>query len=539
LKRKPDPEKLRGGYYTPQPIAQYLANWAIRSSDDNILEPSCGNGNILLEASLRLKSLGKGGSVTGVELFSDEAIKARSRISPHLSKSRCSIVTSDFFEFAEADIQKGNLYDVVIGNPPFVRYQDFPEEQRQQAFGLMRHLGLNPSRMANAWLPFLAICCGLLKDQGRLAMVIPAELFQVGYAAEVRKFLSEFFFQINIVTFKKLVFQDIQQEVVLILADRAKTRTRGIRVHEVDDATMLGDIDLVRLSKSPIKPVDHASEKWTKYFLDKSEIMLLREMRERADIPLLHNFIDIDVGVVTGANDYFLLDIEERKARGLEDCTIPVVGRSAALAGTLFTEENFNEWANSGKKAHLFRPSLPLSTAAKKYIKFGEQEGVSEGYKCRIRREWYAVPSLWSSDFFFLRQADSAPRLVANSTSAICTDTLHRGRLTGAAPKELLASAFQNSLTFAASEVTGRSYGGGVMTFEPSEVEKLPLPILGAENLDVAYVDQLVRARDTQAVLKYVDQCVLIEGLGVSQSDVERLQKIWTKLRDRRRGRKK
>ena len=42
--------KLRGGYYTPTPISEFLAKWAIRNPSDRILEPSCGDGNILTES---------------------------------------------------------------------------------------------------------------------------------------------------------------------------------------------------------------------------------------------------------------------------------------------------------------------------------------------------------------------------------------------------------------------------------------------------------------------------------------------------------
>ncbi|MBT2144896.1 MULTISPECIES: N-6 DNA methylase [unclassified Rhodanobacter] len=539
MKNQPSHDKLRGGYYTPQPIAHYLAEWAIRSKADTVLEPSCGDGNILIEAAKRLRSLRSTTTLTGVELFDEEAKKARARLKDVTGNVKTKVLHSSFFDHAEKAFADGTRYDVIIGNPPFVRYQDFPEEQRQQAFGLMRRIGLNPSRLSNAWLPFLAISAALLTEHGRLALVIPAELFQVGYAAEVRQYLAEYFPQINIVAFERLVFPDIQQEIVLILADRAVTRQRGIRVHEVENASMLSDIDLGRLAKRPIKPVDHASEKWTKYFLDKSEILLLRELRERTDVPQLRNFIDIDVGVVTGDNDYFLLDAEDRSVRKLDESTIPIVGRSAALAGIVFEENDFDAWVELGKKAHMFLPTPPHGAAVKRYIKHGEEKGVNTGYKCGIRKEWYVVPSVWTPDVFFLRQADHCPRLVANRTRAICTDTLHRGRLVDGVAADVLAAAFNNSLTFAASEVTGRSYGGGVMTFEPSEVEKLPLPMAGIEAVNVRIIDRLIRNKETAAALDLVDRATLMDGMGLNQRQVTALRGIWMKLKERRRGRKK
>lgn len=530
--------KLRGSYYTPPTIARFLATWGIRAASDTVLEPSCGDGNIALEAVRRSRSLGARKSrLTAIELFPEEASKARARLRG-CGLNDVKVECTDFFEAADGFLRSKARFDLVVGNPPFVRYQDFPEQQRSLAFRLMRELGFHPTRLANAWLPFLAISSALVAPKGRLAMVIPAELFQVGYAAELRQFLAAYFSRIDIITFSRLVFPDIQQEVVLLLADRAPTITRGIRVHEVADAEDLADLDLEHLRKQSLKPLDHASEKWTKYFLDASEIELLRRMRDRADIPLLSRYLDIDVGVVTGDNDFFLLDEERAQQYRLEHHSVNIVGRSAALQGLRFTSRDLAAWRNEGKATRLFLPARPFSAGVKRFVDEGKRRQVHTGYKCRIRKDWFVVPAVWIPDVFYLRQADIAPRLVVNKTTATCTDTLHRGRVLNGVPAEVLSVAFTNSLTWATSEVTGRSYGGGVMTYEPSEVERLPLPVVGASAIDLAEIDDLVRNKRLEDALDIVDRKVLIDGLGVSRTEVATLRGIWRKLRDRRRGRK-
>jgi len=102
----------------------------------------------------------------------------------------------------------------------------------------------------------------------------------------------------------------------------------------------------------------------------------------------------------------------------------------------------------------------------------------------------------------------------------------------------LVTAAFLNSLTFAFAEVTGRSYGGGVLTFEPSEAESLPLPLTGAKQLDLKHICKLLRDDDIDAVLDITDRMLLIEGLGLSKEQVRMLRGIWGKLRDRRINRK-
>ena len=43
-----DSKKLRGGYYTPQEITDFICKWAINSPAQKVLEPSCGDGNFII-----------------------------------------------------------------------------------------------------------------------------------------------------------------------------------------------------------------------------------------------------------------------------------------------------------------------------------------------------------------------------------------------------------------------------------------------------------------------------------------------------------
>ena len=97
-------------------------------------------------------------------------------------------------------------------------------------------------------------------------MVIPAELFQVDYAAETRMFLSMYFDRLTLITFKKLVFEEIQQEVVLLLGER-KSAQKGIRVLELDGLEDLVNQGLGSMAAAEIKHLDHSREKWVKYYL--------------------------------------------------------------------------------------------------------------------------------------------------------------------------------------------------------------------------------------------------------------------------------
>lgn len=553
----PSAKKLRGGYYTPKPIADFLARWAIRSTDATILEPSLGDGNILVAAAEVLSDLGTAppeivDQLFGVELDSDEAEKAMQRIEAALGGyAPRHIYISDFFGHAEQALfeipmLKGTLtptmtFDAIIGNPPFIRYQNFPEELRSIAVHLMEYAGFKPSRLMNTWLPFLLISSHLLSENGRLGMVIPAELFQVNYAAEARQFLSDFFPRLSIVAFEQLVFPDIQQEIVLLLAEKGGD-TSGIRVVEMADLDELATFNSDNLYNAELKEMDHSTEKWTQYFLSQAEISLLREMRIREGITISSEILDVDVGVVTGQNKFFIVTKKQARENQLEPHLERIVSRSAHLQGAMFSSDDWFDNVEQDRPAFLFSPPVQttdeLPKPVKEYIQSGEAQKYHIGYKCRMRSMWYIVPSVWIPDAFMLRQVHGYPKLILNDAQATCTDTIHRVRFINGVIPQVAVCAFLNSLTFAFSEVTGRSYGGGVLTFEPSEAENLPIPLQGAENLDINLIDKYLRNNDIDAVLDITDRVLLVEGLGLTEEKVQNLRNIWCKLRDRRINRK-
>jgi len=345
--------KLRGGYYTPKPIADFLVRWAIQTPTARVLEPSCGDGVFLQAAAETLLEKGAttteiSGLIYGVECDPQEAAKALAHlhtICSHLPTTQVHV--GDFFAYCHTNLTNRYYFDAIVGNPPFVRYQNFPEEQRRIAFYLMQRAGLHPNRLTNCWVPFLVSATLLLNETGRLAMVIPAELLQVNYAAELRYFLSQYYASITLITFKKLVFGDIQQEVVLLLGERARSEHSGIRTIELDGISDLASYEHAAFLDSDLKEMDHSTEKWTMYFLEAEDLQLLRMLRTHTGLTKASYVIDVDVGIVPGLNEFFVLSEQQVEQLGLRPYTRRIVGRSAHLQGVLFSE---TDWVSTVEK---------------------------------------------------------------------------------------------------------------------------------------------------------------------------------------------
>lgn len=530
--------KLRGGYYTPEKISEFIADWAIRASADTVLEPSCGDGSFLSAITNRLQKLGAKEdqicqNVVGIELDEVEAMKS--------AKYGTTVICDDFFTYYDKFIDGKIQFDVIVGNPPFIRYQNFTEQYRKIAFSLMNKHYFHPNRLTNIWLPFLLLACKALKPGGRVGMVIPAELFQVDYAAEARQFLSTYFSNLTLVTFKRLVFDDIQQEVVLLLGERG-CHQQGIRVVELD-----GLEDLVKqgqhcLETAEIKKLDHCKDKWVKYFLSKEELDLLNRLNNDHRISNTVDLYEINVGLVSGENDFFVVNQDTVGEHNLQNSVKPIISRSEQLKGIRLTSDDYLHLVSSGKKVFFFAPGNvsveELSIEQQEYIKWGEKKGYHKNYKCRIRPRWYHVSQTWCADAFLIRQAHMYPRMVLNEKKALVTDTLHKVRFLEGIDGRSVAAAFLNTYTFALSETIGRSYGGGVLTFEPGEMRKMRIPMRMADQLDVDKIDIWQRAGQIDKVLEYTDDILLRKGLDLPDHEIELLHGIWNKMCNRRMTRK-
>lgn len=532
-------QQAERGYYTPAVISEFIANWAIRSSADQVLEPSCGDGSFVKASKKLFESLGLTpdeipSHITGVELDASEARKP--------GNAWGNIIEGDFFAYFRDNIEGRKKFDAVVGNPPFIRYQNFDEKYRNFAFDLMKKYGFHPDRLTNIWLPFLDLSCLALKPEGRIGMVVPAELFQVNYAAETRKFLSTFFERLTLVTFRHLVFERIQQEVVLLLGERQSAR-RGIRLIELEGMNSLTSACISDFEHVLIRPFEHSSEKWIRYFLSPEESELLDRLSHDSRISDACDLYQVNVGLVSGENSFFLINQTTVRERNLSGSVTPVIGRTDQVKGIVLTGPDFDALVQKDKRVFLFTPANcpfeQLDAPVRDYIRWGEEQGFDRNYKCRIRKPWYCVPDSWVPDAFLIRQASFCPRMILNSKRTLVTDTLHKVRFLDRVDGRMVTAAFLNTYTLALCETLGRTYGGGVLTFEPGEMRRVRIPMRNSESLDFVRIDAWQRAGEQDKIFEYTDHILLKCGLGLSSHEILVLHNIHDKMVNRRLGRKK
>jgi len=526
-------KKLRGGFYTPETIAAFILKWGINGSNKhNILEPSCGDGVFLKEIK---KDKLKYNSITAIELDEVEAEKAQ-----EVQLKNCKIINQDFHTYCNETSER---FDLIIGNPPYIRYQFFDKYQQVEAADIFIKAGLKYSKLTNAWVSFVVGSSLLLKDSGKIGFVLPAEILQVSYAQQLRKFIASFYNKINIISFKKLVFPNIQQEVVLLLCEKNKSGKHNIEHIELNDASELDKLDIKRL-KSPQKRIDFKSNKWTFYFLDQKEIDFLETIAERRKIPTIKKYAKVEVGITTGSNAFFTVPLTTVNEYNLSNYAKPMVGRSVQVKSVIFNEEDWEKNKYSKARSHLLvfpkKDKSSQKNGAVKYIEEGEELEIHKGYKTSIRDFWYVVPSLKISDALFIRRNNLYPRLIINEANAYTTDTMHRVFLYPTTDIQVFTASYYNSLSLAFTEICGRSHGGGVLELMPNETEKVLLPYHIENKELLAKIDKLIRANtNIEDVLAITNEIILKKHFKLTNSEIKIAHNIWKKLSSRRLNRGK
>jgi adenine-specific DNA-methyltransferase len=534
----PELRKARGAFFTPADLCRYAVGWAVRDAGDAVLEPSCGEAAFLTAAAERLTALGGGGTeLHGVELHAASAREARRLVAATGHRARVRV--ADFLALEPAPV-----YDAVVGNPPYVRYQDFSGEARARGREAALRAGVNLTRLASSWAAFTVHAALFLRPGGRLALVLPAELLSVNYAAEVRSFLMRRFGRVRLVLFTERVFPGVLEEVVLLLAEGAggTDHCELLQVHDVAElATGPGAVS----TWSP-RPGD---AKWTSALLSEQALAVYSGALAGAGTATLHAWGETTLGAVTGNNGYFTLSPREAEARGLRpgvdlEPLSPPGSRHLRRLG--LTGRDWEQLGSLGRATLLFRPPGDPSAAARAYIAEGERLGVPAAYKCRVRTPWWRVPVVPPADLLLTYMNADTPRLSANSARVRHLNSVHGVYLRpglGDLGRTLPVAAL-NSLTLLGAEVVGRAYGGGMLKLEPREADRLPVP---APSLVRALRPRLSAIRgDVDAALaagrlldavRRVDDVVLVAGLGLSGADVAALAGAREALAGRRSAR--
>ena len=513
----------------------------------DILEPSVGggmfldsllNGNHYAEKQpFNMPKL----KIDAIEINRDVAQNTSAKSNTYSkSKGKVKVQNEDYLKHFLGSTKK---YDLIIGNPPYVRRRNMHIEQRELCAEVHKATGLRDENPKNLWTGFLMGAKASLKKKGIIAFVLPTDLLQVKYSEEIRDILRKDFDRVEIFTFNWLAFKkfdDIEQDVVILICSNG----HGYKNDDIDFFHINSEEDL----DEPKVTADHNNtrrstlNKWTNYVLDDDEFSLLDHLYKNVlKSKTISDYCTSGAGIVTAANDYYIVNKETVEKYLLWDIAKPTIKKSSSMLPALtVTSGDLEKRAAEGAELFFLNfPDEPRDDLPKSYLEYldmCEKDGIDQRYKMLLRENWYAVPSVWSSEAFFTKRSNVYPRIIINEANAYVTDAFYRIRMKEGLSEKNLSFSFFNTFTFIYSELMGRYYGGGVLELTPNEFKGLPIPYIN-KTVDgkLKKLDHMVRNRtNLSEILDYTDKVILQEIYGVSKQETTQLRNIYRKLLIRR-----
>jgi tRNA1(Val) A37 N6-methylase TrmN6 len=437
--------KNNGIFYTPEHVAALLAAQAITKRDISILDPACGEGSLLTAAMEECKRYrGK----QEPYLVGCDRFKQRN-LDRHIK-----FIHLDFFTF-HTDEQ----FDLILTNPPYIQSARIDSTIRNRYYErYARPLGLSSN--LDLWVYFLIKCTAHLKKGGAIAAVLPWSFLEAEYAQKIRKRLAENFAKIQVLVLQGAHFKDTVKRVLLVWLKEYGAGAQSIKLGYAD--------------KCNSKPYFHdlSVKIWNSenamagLIPETSDI--IRRLQEAGFRPF-EEYANVSIGVVTGANKYFILTREEAEEAGFSQSSILPVLTSVEDLSLVVTGESPN------KNLLQFQR---MTSKRRKYVFEGLNLGFNERVHCqrreKVRGAWYDVDPGPVPHAFFTYRVSKIPYLLLNPDGYQCTNALHKVVFNGASETErkwiqlsLLSLFGQLCL-----EMGGRHYGNGIIKVEPKVLKR-------------------------------------------------------------------
>lgn len=525
-----------GAFYTDDDTAQHLVEWAVRSPMDAVCDPGFGGGVFLRRALKRIAHLGGAPQlqVFGVEVDATAFDRTRQQLVHEAGVPLDGLRLSDFFSVAPTTY---GPFDAIVGNPPYIRYHRFSGDTRKLALEASLAAGVEITQLASAWAPFLVHAIRFLKFGGRLAMVLPAEVLHANYSLPVLRFLGQEFGRIDIFMFvEAALFPELEQGAVVLLADRRGAGPAKTFLHKVRTPTELS-VEIRKAGGDPsgveidLPAIADRRRRIAEYLLDADVRDLYASLVVRAEVKRLSTFVDVDIGYVTGASNFFHLSEEEaRKANIPTTWLQAVLRRGRHVRGLRFGTPDWRRILMSGGTAYLLAPpknyrGVPKAVAD--YLASDEGLAAMQTFKCRQRDPWWKVPISFMPDGFLVYGCGDGARIVVNSCGIAASNAVHVVRRKDKRlPLSVLGASWLSALSRLSVEIEGHHMGGGMLKLDPVAAERtsvvVPPDVRGARRVANS-VDKALRAGRREDAQRLVDDFFLRDVLRLSSDDIDRL----------------
>lgn len=341
--------------------------------DVSILEPSCGEGEFLVEIACRLKlsATNYGFSfaeafiknVKACEIDQGKVASCVARVKesfPELAEVENMITTGDFLL---ADFPK---VDIVVGNPPYVRYEQIPAskiEEYSKRFYTFYY-------RADLYVLFFEKSLKLLNQGGLHCFICSNRWMKNKYGMKLRNMIVRLFCLESIINLEKA---DAFQEEVLAYPSMTlisnKSQSASLRYSETDCVSSLSYLEYETVH-SPV------TSDWSDVFCSVHDSDSTMNIESQG--------FKICIGVATGADDIFVSKTLPNEVE--KELLLPALNAKDLRGNRFEWSGNYvlNPYTESGKLVDLDK--YPL---AKSYLEQNKERLASRHVAKKNQANWY------------------------------------------------------------------------------------------------------------------------------------------------------
>jgi tRNA1(Val) A37 N6-methylase TrmN6 len=300
-------QKINGAYFTPGYIVDFIINEIKPEAAEKNLDPSCGSGAFLIglvdyykrKFNKTIKQIVRE-NIYGSDILEYNIHRAKIILTIYALQNGEVLQEQDFNLWHQDSLQSNwqIKFDNVIGNPPYVKFQDLSDENRDY---LLKNWQTIEKGTFNLYFAFYELGYKLLKETGKLAYITPNNYFTSLAAEPLRKFFHQQKCVTRIVDFShRKVFDAQTYTAITFLSKKVST---SIFYDRIKDKQSTNDF-LANANGSP-NPLEELNTK--KWRLLKSDEQKNIKIIENIGTPIGKLF-DICVGIATLKDEVYFVD---------------------------------------------------------------------------------------------------------------------------------------------------------------------------------------------------------------------------------------
>lgn len=458
--RPPDRRRSLGATYTPPEIVSAMVAWAAARAPDRVVDPGTGSARFLMAAGRALPEA----SLVGVEIDPLAALLARANLTAAGFDDRSRVVVGDY---RTVDLGECAGVTAYIGNPPYVRHHQIASSEKAWLARRAADLGLKASGLAGLHVHFLLATALHARPGDVGAFVTSAEWLEVNYGRLPRELVAGKLggVSIHVIDPKAAPF-DGTATTAAVTCFEVGTAASTIGMRRVERPSQLGALEAgKRFSRERLR----AAPRWSSLLNGNDTSKPPEGWVELGELCRVHR------GAVTGANSTWITGVDDpalppgvlfasiTRARELFDLTDGVLRSGCGLRAVVDLPADLDEF-DEADRARIDR-----------FLRVARHRGAHTGYIARHRNPWWSVRLRPPAPILATYMARRPPAFVRNLAGVRNVNVVH-----GIYPREPMTpaalDALAASLRAAAPTAVGRTYAGGLVKFEPSEMSRIPVP---------------------------------------------------------------